>query len=348
MIKPDMSNASEQNLNPDHKISVLVLTFNHGAYIADCVKSILQSAMPGMHVWVLDDGSGDHTLDVLEQMAKNDDRITVLSQPNSGGKTAANTQRLIDESRGEYILFMSGDDMLGPCFPIARSIAALEADPDLTLVLPRLLFLNEDAVQTAPHIYEESFFSTLQTGNPKQVLENHLYTGVSRLFLQGLIARRQVIHDAGGFDSDLLADDYAFILRLFQHMSSHGQRFIFDPSSLWLYRIHDSNVHRASLRQFRLILEVVQKYVPSQYWADFQWDLMAFATLDDLREARQALYEFLGAGSAVRLVRRMEKTTLRAARKRSDANLLREAIWDKDLRLSQRLKAAFCLIPLNK
>jgi glycosyltransferase involved in cell wall biosynthesis len=326
------------------KVSVLVLTFNHEHYIRPCLESILQSAIPNMHIWVLDDGSRDGTQNEIEIIARSDDRITFLTQPNSGGLTAKNTQRLLDESSGEYVLFMSGDDMLGPNYPIARTVATLDADSQLGLVLPRLLHLMEDPGRFSPHIYKESFLSALRSGSPHNVLQRHLYKEVSRLFLQGVIVRRSLIEGAGGFDTSLLADDYAFQLRLFQHLDANGLNFWFDDQSLWLYRVHDSNVHRIALRQFKLILEVVHKYVPERYWPEFLWDAVAFSTLEELRQGRDEARRLLGRKNTNQLIRRIEHSTLKSALNNGDVGLLRAAATDSEINLLQRIRALRYLV----
>lgn len=323
----------------DGSLSVLVLTYNHERYIAACLESVLSIRYPNLHIWVLDDGSSDGTVDEIFRVTEGDDRVTVLTQPNSGGLTAANTQRLLNESSSKYVMFMSGDDMLGPSFPVAQSIAALEKEADVAMVLPRLLFLMQDPGLPAPHIYRNDFLDALKSGDPQQVLHKHLYRQVSRIFLQGLLVRRSVVDAAGGFDEELLADDYAFNMRLYLHLAETGQRFKFDTSSLWLYRNHDANVHRVASRQFRLILEVVTKYVPEQFWASFGWDMMAFESLQDLAEASGLLRAKVSRIDISSLIRRLERATVRDAWRRGNVEVLRDAVSDRRLHVRNRLMA---------
>ncbi|MEJ6395941.1 glycosyltransferase family A protein [Gymnodinialimonas sp. 2305UL16-5] len=338
---------SRQHPEGTPTLSVLVLTYNHSAYICDCLTSILQNAIEGMHVWVLDDGSSDQTAKLIANMAGQDTRVTLLTQPNSGGRTAENTQRLIDESSGEFIMFMSGDDMLGPSFPIARSLKALAEDSNLAMILPRLLFLQQEVEQQASHIYKTSLASALCSGDPNQVLEQHLYKEVSRLFLQGVIIRRDVVDAAGGFNTALLADDYAFMFRLFRHLSTERKHFMFDPRSVWLYRVHTQNVHQIAARQFQLILEVVHTFVPPKYWSTFRWDVVAFETIDDLAQARQMIDSAFSDHVSDRLIRRMERKTLRRAQRNNDAKLIRAAIRDTKISIANRSFAILNLMWLH-
>ena len=327
-----------------HTISCIVLTYNHEKYIHDCLVSILECDFQPMHIWVLDDGSTDGTCGIIEQLAQTSDRITLLTQPNSGGLTAANTQRLLDESHGDYVLFMSGDDMLGPSFPLTRTMQALNADPRLDLVLPRLLFLTQDPTQQTPLLYTPALLDILRSNDPQRVLHEHLYCSVSRIFLQGIVIRRSVVRDIGGFDTTLKADDYAFIMRLFKHMVDTGHYFHFDERSLWLYRLHDSNIHRASLRQFQLIAEVAAKYIPKKYWKGFRWDCMVFNTSTDLQIVHETTIRLFGPAYRSQLLWRTECVTLRAARQRGDMRLILQILFAARTAAISRLYALFSIL----
>lgn len=330
-----------------YAVAALILTYNHEAYIEICLRSILECGFADMHLWVLDDGSTDGTCAIIRRIAEETGRVTLLTQTNSGGRTAANTQRLIDESQGEYILFMSGDDLLGPCFPLSRTVARLEAEDSLAFVLPRLIPFTQDPCQSASSSYSKALLVTLRSADPELVLREHLHLSVSRIFLQGVVVRRSLIRDMGGFDSVLISDDYAFIFRLFRHLADFGRGFFFDEESLWLYRIHDGNIHRAALRQFRLIVEVVAKYVPEKCRANFLWDVMAFESSDDLVEAQEVALCLLGPEVSKVLMRKIMKSTLRLARKSANIPLLRIIVLESRQIMHIRIRAFILIIRIT-
>ena len=325
-------------------VAILVLTYNHQDYIGTCLLSILECDFSDSHIWVLDDGSSDGTCAVVRQVADQFGRITLITQAQSGGRTSANSQRLIEELKGKYVLSMSGDDMLGPSFPLSRTVAALEADEHLALVIPRLVYLMQDPSQEAPSIYAKEFLSALRSSDPQRVLQDHLYRTVSRVFLQGVVVRRSVIDAVGGFDTQLLADDYAFVLRLFQYMAKVRRHFAFDEESLWLYRVHSSNAHRMSMRQFVLILQVAAKYIPEVHWAGMAWDTMVFENADQMMQARSEAERLLGPAVADLVMKPIGRATLRAARKRVDGQLLRQVLLDGRIEPRLRFHALISLL----
>jgi glycosyltransferase involved in cell wall biosynthesis len=254
-------------------VSALVLTYNHERFITSSLKSLAAVDYGNMEIELLDDGSTDRTFALAQEFASSvGSRLHATTQPHSNGRTAENSQKLVQSVRGKYALFMSGDDALAPHFPLASMIAAFEADETLVLGLSRALHYVQSDSSKVISIYSEEFRDLLLSGDPQRVFDEHLCKQVSRLFLQGAVVRADFLKEFGGFDPDLMADDYGFMVRAFDAMRRTGKRFEFFEDSLWLYRIHPSNLHADARRQHQVAMEVVAKYVPASHWADFQWD----------------------------------------------------------------------------
>ncbi len=94
------------------RLSVVVPNYNYGAFIRDSVQSALDLDWPDVEVIVVDDGSTDDSLELLESFGT---RITVLRQSNSGPRVACN--RGFAASTGERVVFLDSDDVLEPALP---------------------------------------------------------------------------------------------------------------------------------------------------------------------------------------------------------------------------------------
>lgn len=92
------------------KISIVVPVYNASAYIGKCIDSILAQTYTDFELLLINDGSSDNSLDVLEGYAKKDKRIVVINQKNMG--VAATRNKGIKISRGEYITFIDNDDYI--------------------------------------------------------------------------------------------------------------------------------------------------------------------------------------------------------------------------------------------
>lgn len=330
------------------EVSILVLTYNHADYIRTCLISLAHLDYVPVEVIVLDDGSPDGTAEIVRRTAAEIDlEIELLEQPNSGGRTADNLDRLVAASRGSLIMFMSGDDMLGPGYPLGAIVASLEGDHGLDMVLPQRIQFGADASVTPVQLYHGRFLDALRSSSPERMLAEHLHHEVGRIFLQGMVVRREVVNAAGGFDAALLADDYAFAFRTMAEMARRGTRFVFDEAAFWLYRTHQGNIHKMGLRQSSLIVEVVAKYVPSKHWHRFQWQVAAMATLDELRQYRDLTVRLLDRDTARVLADKAGRRTVRQARRSGDGALLEEICRATDLSVSIRLAARVAAWPIR-
>ncbi len=90
-------------------VSIIIPTYQHAREIGLCLESIFSQTFSAYEIIVVNDGSTDNTLDVLEPYAS---RITLISQENCGGNTARN--RGYREAKGEYLLFCDADVIMRP------------------------------------------------------------------------------------------------------------------------------------------------------------------------------------------------------------------------------------------
>lgn len=95
--------------SPNVLFSLIVPVFNAAQYIETCIDSILLQDEENFEIIVVDDGSTDSSLAVLEKY-KNNDRVKVLSKVNGGVSSARNYG--LDVAQGDYIGFIDADDFL--------------------------------------------------------------------------------------------------------------------------------------------------------------------------------------------------------------------------------------------
>ena len=93
-------------------ISVIVPVYNQEKYLKSCLESIINQTYSNLEIIVVNDGSTDSTLDILNEYASKDSRIIVLNKENGGVSAARNTG--IRKSTGEYIAFVDSDDWIHP------------------------------------------------------------------------------------------------------------------------------------------------------------------------------------------------------------------------------------------
>ena len=90
------------------KYSVIIPAFQCADSIESTVNSVLNSGLKDFEIIIVDDGSKDGTSDICDNLEKIYSQVTCIHKENGGVSSARN--RGIDESQGEYILFMDSDD----------------------------------------------------------------------------------------------------------------------------------------------------------------------------------------------------------------------------------------------
>lgn len=90
------------------KLSVIIPVYNTNKYLEKCLESIVNQTLKDIEIICIDDGSTDNSLEILNNFAKKDKRIKVLTQKNQGQSVARNAG--IKAAKGEYIGFIDSDD----------------------------------------------------------------------------------------------------------------------------------------------------------------------------------------------------------------------------------------------
>ena len=96
--------------NEEIKVSVVIPVYNTEKYVREAVESIMNQTLRELEIIIINDGSTDNSLQVVEELAAADSRIQVYSQSNQGLSMARNAG--ITHAHGRYIYFMDSDDLL--------------------------------------------------------------------------------------------------------------------------------------------------------------------------------------------------------------------------------------------
>ena len=94
------------------KISIITTFYNLEEYAKRCVDSLTSQTLQDIEIICVNDGSQDNTINILQELAQNDNRIKIIDKKNEGVSIARNTG--INAASGEYIMFVDGDDYLEP------------------------------------------------------------------------------------------------------------------------------------------------------------------------------------------------------------------------------------------
>lgn len=181
-------------------ISVIVPAWNAEATIRDTIASVLRQTMPDFELLVIDDGSTDGTLAVVDGIS--DRRLHRMSFANAGLAAARN--RGIEHSQGEFLSFLDADDLWTP-EKLEAQLAALLRRPEAGLAYSWTAFIDDEGrylFAKEPQHFEGDVYADL--------LRDCFIASGSNVLL-----RRRCVESVGSFDAKFPAvEDWDYWLRV--------------------------------------------------------------------------------------------------------------------------------------
>lgn len=148
-------------------VSIIVSIYNVKKFLDDCIGSILRSTYRDLELILVDDGSTDGSDVVCDQWAAKDDRVNVIHQVNA--RIAGARNKGLSMARGEYVLFVDGDDFVHPRMVETLVEAIHSGDYDLAMVYGTRVN-EEDVPALAESLTDDKPEVVCQDVNKKELL----------------------------------------------------------------------------------------------------------------------------------------------------------------------------------
>lgn len=126
------------------KVSIIIPTFNNQDTIERALSSVLQQTCTEFEILVIDNGSSDKTISILQELSKRDNRIRILFSHRGRSKARNLGLRM---AMGEYIQFLDSDDELSSSF-IETLVNILDKNPIYGAVATSATIVNDRTQQT--------------------------------------------------------------------------------------------------------------------------------------------------------------------------------------------------------
>lgn len=131
------------------KISIVVPVYNVGEFLGQCIESLCGQTYSNIEIILVNDGSTDNSLAVMQHYAEMDKRIKIIDQINAGANAARNAG--LSVATGEWICFVDGDDWVDLQMGMELS-KYFRNDLDIIFYSFRSVYPHK----TTAYIYEES------------------------------------------------------------------------------------------------------------------------------------------------------------------------------------------------
>jgi glycosyltransferase involved in cell wall biosynthesis len=244
------------NNSNEKLVSIIVAAYNIEKYISQTIESILGQTYKNIEVIIVNDGSTDGTLSIVEEYAKKDPRIVVVTQTNKGVSGARNTG--FKKAKGDYFCIVDADDILLPT-KIESQYAFLNAHMTADFAYSKVYYF----IDGTSDIYTHDLATASGSSVHKKLLSHGNFIYTSTVFF-----RRKVFDEFGGFDEGLRsAEEFDYWLLL----SEKGVSFVHQNEYLTLCRSRNNGLTSDSVTMYTAAVAVLEKHLHIPRYASYQY-----------------------------------------------------------------------------
>jgi alpha-1,3-rhamnosyltransferase len=233
---PPLQHQSWQDTGDPSSVSVVVPSYNHAKYIERTLRSIFAQTLPPRDVLVIDDGSKDDSVQVIERVLKDAPvPAQLIARENCGLSATLNEALSLSTLHSplptRFFAYLGSDDVWLPDL-LEKRVALLDQRPNSSLA-----YGNAYSIDADDRIIDCSVdWATYTDGDARRMLLD----GVAPL--SPTVVYRRAAIDGLSWNENSRLEDYDFYLRL----STKG-KFAYDPAILSAWRQHGANTSEGSL-----------------------------------------------------------------------------------------------------
>ncbi len=227
------------------RVSVLLPSYNHEAFIDEAVASVLGQTLTDFELVIVDDGSTDGSWARIQRFE--DRRIVRHRQENQGAHAALNKARELASPESEFLAILNSDDAFDPRW-LESAVNALGSRPEAGFCSALLRMVGPE--QDPKTAWRRAWYQdALRNYRESKDLEASLLHANFIMTTSNVVVRRDLFEWTGGFRPLRYVHDLDFFLRL----ASRSELALVEEE-LVTYRLHAANTIRETARDERQIV----------------------------------------------------------------------------------------------
>jgi len=238
-------------MSAEGKISVIVPNYNYAHYLPELLACLQQQSYPNWECIIVDDGSSDNSIELIESAIKDDSRIILIQQENAG--PAAARANGIQRASGDYIQLIDADDYISK-EKFERALNIFNEQPSIDIVYSDYRFVD------VPFTTEwKEDFRKNKVGSQPFIDFLSRWELDLMIPIHAFLFRKSCFDRWGSMDPQFQThEDWDLHL----NFSLNGARYHYDDHVGAYYRIHGSSSSRTDLTKNRRdIALVLAKYL---------------------------------------------------------------------------------------
>ncbi|MBO3698114.1 glycosyltransferase [Roseivirga sp. E12] len=190
-------------------VSIICISYNHGPYIQEALKSVLAQRYESIEIIVLDDGSSDNSQEEIKSTL-GDNAIRFIAHESNIGYTKTFNEGLA-YAKGDFIVDFALDDVMLPDF-VKSGVDRFIQEPNKTGVV----YSNADYIDESSQSIGNHKEPLLAKGLVTEFAQGDIFENVLRRYFictPTMIIKKEVFDRLGGYDESLAYEDFDFWVR---------------------------------------------------------------------------------------------------------------------------------------
>lgn len=211
-----------------NKFSVIIPIYNSQKYLNECLNSVINQTYRNLEIILINDGSKDNSLKIMQKFGKEDSRITIVNKKNAGVSAARNSG--IAKASGDYVMFVDSDDYFMDMRAIEKLYVATIKECDVIIYntfyeTKRITY----SLLGKSYIYKKEFDDFLF-----YIIKNeHINSPFNKVYKRQTISKYNIQFD----DNIRIGEDLLFNIAYFKHCKS----VYYLNKTLYFYRTSNTN-----------------------------------------------------------------------------------------------------------
>lgn len=191
-------------------ISIVIPVYNSEKYIKKGVESILSQSHTNFELILVNDGSTDNSLGIINELAVRNSKIKVVNKPNGGASSARNAG--IKESKGNFIAFIDSDDTVSENY-IYDLVSGLNFNASIDIVANGFKVVEVDQTVKTVAPQTEEVLDLNKIGILEKIPLLCLSSPISKLFKRSIIEDNHLLFE----ESINIGEDLVFVMDYLRH-----------------------------------------------------------------------------------------------------------------------------------
>jgi glycosyltransferase involved in cell wall biosynthesis len=242
-------------------LTIIIPSYNHEQYIIDCLSAACEVDIPGKRIIVIDDGSTDGSVQKVRNYleSKQSNCVDLICKNNSGLVSSLNIGLSMADT--EFLYLVASDDIPTP-LGISKCVRELQKNASCQFCIGggEIFFENSHTIPIYGEQHDE-FFKMDKEKRDKEIFLNY----PSPVLLQSTVFRVKALVQIGGWDANLILDDYPTFVKLLRSFPKVDQDFVYKPEyPVVKYRYHGVNSFKNVYRQFSMVKQTLEQMAPRE------------------------------------------------------------------------------------